>query len=397
MPESRAKNQSAFQRRRKRNVRIILLTLLAVAAILAIALFGRFLTRRKANPDFRFIDLFRTETTSSGLPTLPTLPSVSVPPESGSEAGSTAVPSSKATEAPSTPEHTTTEAVTEPAVTEAPVTQPPVTEEPATEEPTAEEPSSEEPAATTGEEPTDEEPTGEEPSGEEPAEESSEEPVTEEPTEPRIVYNDPSDIMYHLSRSGMSEEDIADCRQLVAVKSDAPNCMLYFFEQGDNGWQLTEAVPATAGVMGRGGVTAPENKHEGDNCTPTGYYRLGPCYGADKDSITAMEYHQILEGDFWVDDSNSKYYNRFFSHDMPREERDFNGAESLHDMLNYYALMVLIQYNYEDPVPYAGSAIFLHLQDNYKDTSGCISTNDATMFAIFLWLRPEADPHILIY
>ena len=40
---------------------------------------------------------------------------------------------------------------------------------------------------------------------------------------------------------------------------------------------------------------------------------------------------------------------------------------------NKYDIVVILDYNLKKPIPYKGSAIFIHLTKNYKSTSGCIS------------------------
>ena len=38
-----------------------------------------------------------------------------------------------------------------------------------------------------------------------------------------------------------------------------------------------------------------------------------------------------------------------------------------------YDYVILINYNYQNPISNKGSAIFLHLTNNYKPTLGCIA------------------------
>ena len=52
--------------------------------------------------------------------------------------------------------------------------------------------------------------------------------------------------------------------------------------------------------------------------------------------------------------------------------------EKLHRKDNKYDIIVVIKYNFKKPIPFKGSAIFLHLTKHYKGTAGCIalSKND---------------------
>ena len=194
----------------------------------------------------------------------------------------------------------------------------------------------------------------------------------------------------------MDEQDLGDCRQLIVVHSSGTQCMLYFFDKEEKEWALSNAIPSAPGIVGENGVTT--DKKEGDGCTPAGYYALGPCYGEDEGSPTSMEYHQIVLGDYWVDDVDSEYYNMFY-HEANIDDPlgSWTSAEDLYNSLRYYRYMAVVRYNMDPVVPGAGSAVFLRCQADDTATAGSIGTTDATVFAIMRWLNPEADPHILIY
>ncbi len=377
MPESRSKYSRSAAERRRGNIRNILLGLLIGSAVLFVILAGRYVYGKSKDPDFRIRDMFGHSTAYSGtLPALPTLPidslladlsSLETAGSGSSESESASTPSaSDASEAVSTPEETTTEAAPSPDET---TTAADTTD---SKDPSAESEST--PAATVADTTT---------------------TAAETPGETTEVITDPSDIRYHLKRGSIEESDLGKCQQLIVAKSSGTQCTLYFFEKGKDGWAQAEAVPSAPGVLGRNGVTTA--KHEGDGSTPAGFYGLGPCYGEDETPATAMKYQQIKKGDYWVDDASSKYYNTFVHEDNYAGRKGWQTGENLFDLLRYYRYMVVIQYNTDPIVPGAGSAIFLHCQAGDPDTSGCVSTKEATMFAIFRWLDPKADPHILIY
>ncbi len=385
MPESRSKYSSTNTEKRRGRVRNALLGVLIGFAVLFVIFAGRYVYGRSKDPNYSIRDLFGI-TTEGELPTLPTLPINDLIPDttaSESVTDTPAVSTEETTEAPS-PEDTTPEETT-PEET---------TAEETTEETTPEETTSEEttPEETTSEETTPEETTSEETT---PEETTPEETTPVETTEPPVVITDPTDINYHLKRYNMEESDLGKCKQLIVVQSSGTQCTLYFFEKSKEGWALAEAIPSAPGVLGRSGVSTA--KTEGDNCTPAGYYGLGPCYGEDATSATAMEYHQITDGDYWIDDVNSRYYNTLVHEESFVTRKGWDTGEDMYELINYYRYMAVIQYNTDPIVPGAGSAIFLHCQAGDTDTSGCVSTKEATMFAIFRWLEPKSDPHILIY
>ena len=87
--------------------------------------------------------------------------------------------------------------------------------------------------------------------------------------------------------------------------------------KNDNTTYTYKSVDGTTSTIrvGENGVTT--DKKEGDGCTPAGYYAIGPCYGEEDASVTEMEYHQIVQGDYWVNDPDSEDYNTFVHIDDP--------------------------------------------------------------------------------
>ena len=68
----------------------------------------------------------------------------------------------------------------------------------------------------------------------------------------------------------------------------------------------------------------------------------------------------------WCDDSNHKKYNE--------EIRSHNKKlkEYLYRNDHQYDYLISISHN-QDKIPNKGSAIFIHLTDNYKPTAGCVA------------------------
>lgn len=408
MPRSRSKYSENAVLNRKNTIRDILLGILIGLAVLFVIMAGRFIYEKSKNPDYRLADLFGI-TTAGTLPTLPEFPISSLIIPSSSETdtiGSSDDLTEDTTENTSendtenTDQTTTADEGSSPADTE---TEPEPTTESA--EMTTEE--STEPSESDTEEPTPEESSSvesteetssaEETSAEETGTEETtpEETTPAETTEEAPIPADPADINSHLAVFNMEEKDLGDCRQLIVVHSSGTQCMLYFFDKGQKEWALSNAIASAPGIIGKNGVTT--DKKEGDGCTPAGYFALGPCYGEDAESPTAMEYHQIVDGDYWVDDVTSKYYNTFVHVDVFDSRVGWKTGEDMFNMFRYYRHMAVIRYNTDPVVPGAGSAVFLRCQADDTATAGSIGTKDATVFAILRWLDPEADPHILIY
>ena len=119
---------------------------------------------------------------------------------------------------------------------------------------------------------------------------------------------------------------------------------------------------------GKNGKTT--KKIEGDNKTPKGSYALGPLYYR-KDRLpkplTKLKVIEIKKNFGWCDDIKSKFYNR------PIKINNKIRHEKLYRKDKKYDLLIPIKYNSIKPKKNKGSAIFLHLTNNYKKTQGCIA------------------------
>ena len=129
--------------------------------------------------------------------------------------------------------------------------------------------------------------------------------------------------------------------------------------------------------VGKNGVTS--HKKEGDYSTPRGLFKLKKLYyrsdrvGSPKCKIQKKI---ITKNIGWCDDSAHKKYNE--------EIKVFNKEtrERFYRIDNKYDYIITINHN-EKKVPFKGSAIFLHLTDNYRPTAGCIALKKKD-FAILL-------------
>ena len=113
-----------------------------------------------------------------------------------------------------------------------------------------------------------------------------------------------------------------------------------------------------------------KNKYEGDKKTPKGTFSLENLYYR-KDRIkfieTKLKKIPITKNMGWCDDVNSKFYNKPIKIDKNiRHEKLFRNDKK-------YDLIIPIKYNFKNPIKNKGSAIFIHLTNNYKKTLGCIA------------------------
>ena len=125
--------------------------------------------------------------------------------------------------------------------------------------------------------------------------------------------------------------------------------------------------------IGKNGLK--KNKLEGDSCTPVGTFSLGPIYyrsdRVDKPN-TKLETLKINKQMGWCDDPNNVYYNKEVKLNKKIK------AEKLYRKHKIYDIVIVINYNTRRIVRNKGSAIFIHITNNYKPTRGCIalSLND---------------------
>jgi len=69
----------------------------------------------------------------------------------------------------------------------------------------------------------------------------------------------------------------------------------------------------------------------------------------------------------WCNDPKNKLYNKEIKiNKLIKHEKLFRKD-------NKYDYFMVINYNQTKPVPFKGSAIFLHLTKTYKPTAGCIA------------------------
>ena len=120
--------------------------------------------------------------------------------------------------------------------------------------------------------------------------------------------------------------------------------------------------------IGKNGTNA--NKIEGDKTTPKGTFLLKEVYYRPdrvKNLKTKLNLKKIYPNMGWCDDPLSKKYNSLI-----KTKSNFH-YEKMFRKDHKYDIIIVLDYNLKKPIPYKGSAIFIHLTKNYKSTNGCIS------------------------
>ena len=121
-------------------------------------------------------------------------------------------------------------------------------------------------------------------------------------------------------------------------------------------------------AVGKRGIKL--KKKEGDFITPKGSFKiLKILYRRDriKNFSTKIKKIPLKKNMGWCNDPRSKRYNKLIS--FP-----FNySAEKLYKKNNTYDIILVLNYNMNPVRKNKGSAIFIHLTNNYRKTLGCIA------------------------
>ena len=119
--------------------------------------------------------------------------------------------------------------------------------------------------------------------------------------------------------------------------------------------------------VGKKGLNS--NKKEGDYSTPKGLFNLRKLYfREDQVGIPSCKLNKkkIKKDMAWCDDSKHQKYNEEI------QTKNKNLKENLYRKDHKYDYLISISYN-ERKTPGKGSAVFIHLTDQYEPTAGCIA------------------------
>ncbi|MEK7661419.1 MAG: L,D-transpeptidase family protein [Pseudomonadota bacterium] len=126
-------------------------------------------------------------------------------------------------------------------------------------------------------------------------------------------------------------------------------------------------------AFGKNGVIAAADKREGDGKSPAGTWPIRNVYWrADRGGRPITCFNTIaIEPNFgWCDTPTDSNYNRFVTHPYPVS------AEHLWRDDELYDIIVELGHNDSPPVPFMGSAIFLHCaKPDCPPTEGCVALN----------------------
>lgn len=183
-------------------------------------------------------------------------------------------------------------------------------------------------------------------------------------------------------------------QQVIIVQpvGEKPNVTVTAMERRGDQWQ--PVFGPWPGTVGRNGIARIGTKKEGDGCTPAGVFAISMAFGYAPTCNTKLNYRQVTDLDYWVDDPKSPDYNRWIQGAKP----NFS-YEDLRRKDDAYRLAAVIEYNTHSIgiVPGRGSAIFLHIWSGPgKPTAGCVALSSDHIETLLKWLDKSKHPTIVI-
>lgn len=187
----------------------------------------------------------------------------------------------------------------------------------------------------------------------------------------------------------------AESDQLVIVEG-GEDCevTVSYYERDSQDWKQVFTTP---GLYGKKGGTT--EKQEGDKKTPYGLYSFPMAFGLKENPGSVLPYHRITEGDYWVDDSSSRFYNQLVNTKTTKKE--WSSAENMAAYAPHYNYGLVLNYN-PDCIPYKGSAIFLHCTSpgETAGSAGCVKIPEEYMKTLVqtlnqnarIWITPPVNP-----
>ena len=132
-------------------------------------------------------------------------------------------------------------------------------------------------------------------------------------------------------------------------------------------------------------------KVEGDLATPKGTYLLKKLYYRSdkfKKIETLIPKTRIKKNMGWCNDPKHRFYNSLIK--ISKKVKH----EKMYRKDRKYDLVIVIDYNLKKPIPFKGSAIFIHLTQNYKPTAGCIALSKNDMLVLLKIINKKTKINI---
>jgi L,D-peptidoglycan transpeptidase YkuD (ErfK/YbiS/YcfS/YnhG family) len=209
----------------------------------------------------------------------------------------------------------------------------------------------------------------------------------------------PASAAHRIRLGGVPVDLPAGSRQVVTVNhAGGYHARVTLWRRAPGGWR--RVVRAHDGRIGYGGLVAADQRKQGTGTTPLGTFRLISSFGRHpRHAAWHMPYRRIRSGDYWVEDNESAYYNRYRNKAQGGfrwwlAASNVNSSERLTDYPRQYEYSVVTSFNRRQ-VRYRGAGIFLHVNGSGA-TAGCVSAPRRFLRRTMRALRPVLHPVIAV-
>ena len=211
-----------------------------------------------------------------------------------------------------------------------------------------------------------------------------------------IIWQGTDGKWYITDAEKISKLEVAKyTNQMIVVVAKEHEATLCFYQKEENDteeylrerektegvWRL---IFETEAIIGKNGLG---KTREGDEKTPRGVFQFINSFGILEDPGSKMEYIQVDERHYWVDDCASSYYNQLVN--AEDVEKDWESAEHMCEYGESYHYVLATSYNSEC-IPGVGSAVFLHCtSEESNSTAGCIAIPEVYMKRLIREVEPQ--------
>ena len=211
------------------------------------------------------------------------------------------------------------------------------------------------------------------------------------------------------STTPTADSPLAGSRQLLRVVADdwtSTTASLRRFARAAPGAQWAPVGEAFAVSLGQCGLawgigrhravgTDAPQKREGDRRAPAGVFAITALFGAADHPLARsarLPYFGATPDLKAIDDPASGHYNRIVEQSTVAEI-DWKSHEDMLRDDDRYAIGAVVAHNSPNPVPGAGSCIFIHVwQSQGMPTAGCTAGALADISDLCGWLDGTASP-----
>jgi len=191
-----------------------------------------------------------------------------------------------------------------------------------------------------------------------------------------------------LTLDGISTPITATQHTVTVVRQTSKtHARLSFYRRAAGACAVKREFRTRTARLGYGGTVEGTERKQGTGTTPRGTYTMTEAFGNGAAPTTAMPFHEVSRGDYWVQDNDSDYYNSL------RNKADggfrTKTSENLRSFGKQYRYVVVINFNRAPDFQqrHRGSGIFLHVKGSGA-TAGCVAATRHQLQVVLRWLQP---------